>query len=148
MSSATPRSIRFDESVSSRLTAYVSRHPGWSGSSVANRLVDEGLRMDEHPGVIFRNGATGRRAVLVGGPDVREVIRAVRSARVAERDLDPDEITELVQANTGVPLRLIDLALRYWSSYPAEIDAWLTGVEAAEDEASAAWERQQDLLAR
>jgi hypothetical protein len=148
MCSAGPRSIRFDESVSARLTAFVLRHPGWSGSSVANRLVDEGLRMDEHPGVIFRDGPTGRRAVLVGGPDVREVIRAVRSARAAERELDPDDITALVQANTGVPLRLIDVALRYWSAYPSEIDAWVTSVAAAEDEASAAWERQQDLLAR
>ena len=148
MGSTFPRSIRFDESVSSRLTAYVSRHPGWSGSSVANRLVDEGLRMDEHPGVYFRDGATGRRAVLVGGPGIREIIRAVKSARAAERDLEPQEVIALVQGNTGVPARLIDVALRYWSSYPSEIDAWIEGVEAAEDEAYAAWERQQDLLAR
>ena len=36
-----------------RLSAYVSRHPGWSGSSVANRFVDEALRMEDHPGVEY-----------------------------------------------------------------------------------------------
>ncbi|HJQ42001.1 MAG TPA: hypothetical protein VJ831_02855, partial [Jatrophihabitantaceae bacterium] len=73
---SAPRSIRFDETVSQRLATYVAGHAGWSGSSAANRFVDEGLRMEEHPGVVFRDGPTGRRAVLIGGPDVRDVIRA------------------------------------------------------------------------
>jgi hypothetical protein len=50
MRNSTPRSIRFDERVNARLSAYVARHPGASGSTVANRFVDEALRMDEHPG--------------------------------------------------------------------------------------------------
>jgi len=146
-SSTTPRSIRFDERVSARLSAYVARHPGSSGSSVANRFVDEALRMDDHPGVVFRDGRTGRRAVLVGGPDVREVIRAVKSARAAEPDLDAAEVVAVVETNTGMPARLIDVVLRYWSSYPGEIDAWISEAEAIEAEAFAAWERQQGLLA-
>jgi hypothetical protein len=142
-----PRSIRFDAAVNARLSAYVARHPGSSGSSVANRFVDEALRMDEHPGVMFRDGRTGRRAVLVGGPDVREVIRAVKSARAAEPDLDATGVVALVDANTGVPARLIDVAVRYWSAYPDEIDAWIAETEALEAEAAAAWQRQQELLA-
>jgi hypothetical protein len=31
----------------------------------------------------------------------------------------------LVESNKGVPSRLIDVAVRYWSSYPDEIDAWI-----------------------
>jgi hypothetical protein len=142
-----PRSIRFDAAVNARLSAYVARHPGSSGSSVANRFVDEALRMDEHSGVMFRDGRTGRRAVLVGGPDVREVIRAVKSARAAEPGLDAAAVLALVEANTGVPARLIDVAVRYWSSYPEEIDAWIADTDALEVEAAAAWERQQELLA-
>jgi len=115
---------------------------------VANRFVDEALRMEEHPGVLFRDGRTGRRAVLVGGPDVREVIRAVKSARTAEPELDAAAIVALVEANTAVPARLIDTAVRYWSSYPDEIDAWIADVDQLENEALAAWERQHDLLAR
>jgi hypothetical protein len=145
--SSSPRSIRFDEQVNARLSTYVARHPGSSGSSVANRFVDEALRMDEHPGVVFRDGRSGRRAVLVGGPDVREVIRAVKSARRAEPDLNPADVVALVAANTGVPARLVDVAVRYWSSYPDEIDAWIEEADALEAEALAAWERQQALLA-
>lgn len=125
----------------------VAGHPGSSGSSVANRFVDEALRMDEHPGIVFRDGRTGRRAVLVGGPDVREVIRALKSARTLEPDLGATAVIALVEANTGVPARLIDVAVRYWSSYPDEIDAWIAEADALEAEAAAAWERQQELLA-
>ena len=146
MSSSSPRSIRFDERVNARLSAYVARHPGSSGSSVANRFVDEALRMEEHPGVLFRDGRTGRRAVLAGGPDVRDVIRAVKSARAAEPELDAAAIVALVETNTGVPTRLVDTAIRYWSAYPDEIDAWITDVDALEAGVLAAWERRQDLL--
>jgi len=41
---------------------------------------------------------------------------------------------------------LIDTAIRYWSSYPDEIDAWIADVVVVEAEALSAWERQQDLL--
>lgn len=104
--------------------------------------------MEDHPGVIFRYGPTGRRAVLIGGPDVREVIRAVRSARTSEPDLDADEIVALVSANTGVPGRLIDTAIRYWGTYPDEIDSWIAEVESFEEQALQAWERRRDLLGR
>jgi hypothetical protein len=66
-------------------------------------------------------GRTGRRAVLVGGSDVREVIRAVKSARAAE----PDGRGRARRVEHGSSARLIDVAVRYWSSYPDEIDAWI-----------------------
>lgn len=147
MSSGSPRSIRFDDRVRERLTAYVASHPGWSGSSAANRFVDEALRMEDHPGVIFRDGSTGRRAVLIGGPDVQEVIRAVRSARQSEPDLDADAVVTLVSTNSGVPTRLVNAAIRYWSAYPGEIDAWIADAESFEEEALLAEERRHGLLA-
>ncbi|HJQ02080.1 MAG TPA: hypothetical protein VJ851_10795 [Jatrophihabitans sp.] len=113
-----------------------------------NLFVDEALRMAEHPGVVFRDGPTGRRAVLMGGPDVREVIRAVRSARAGEPELDADAIVALVSANTGVPARLAETAIRYWSAYPDEIDLWIEETETFEERALRSWERRQDLLAR
>jgi hypothetical protein len=148
MSSTLPRSIRFDERVSKRLRAYVASHPGWSGSSAANLFVDEALRMEDHPGVIFRDGPAGRRAVLIAGPDVWEVIRAVKSARATEPRLDGDKVIALVESNTGVPGRQIQTALRYWASFPDEIDAWITEAEQHEADALASWQRQQDLLAK
>jgi hypothetical protein len=103
--------------------------------------------MEAHPGVIFRDGPTGRRAVLIGGPDVREVTRTVKSARASEPDLDADTIVTLVSTNTGVPARLIDTAIRYWAAYPDEIDAWIEEVDSYDEQALLAWQRRQDLLA-
>ena len=143
---ATP--VRFEQGVGERLAAHVATHPGSSMSSTANRLVDEGLRMIEHPGVIFRDGPTGRRAGLVGGPDVWEVVRAVKSARAAEPGLDEEEILTLTAANSGVPLRLVRIAVRYWASYADEIDAEIAAAKAAEDVAEQAWLRERQLLAR
>lgn len=104
--------------------------------------------MEDHPGVIFRDGPTGRRAVLIGGPDIREVIRTVKSARASEPGLDAENIVALVSTNTGVSARLIETAIRYWADYPEEIDVWIDEVESFEAQALLAWERRQDLLAR
>jgi hypothetical protein len=117
-------------------------------SSAANRLVDEGLRMAEHPGIVFRDGPTGRRAGLVGGPEVWEVIRAVKSARTAEPELADADILALVATNAGLALRLVRTAVRYWASYPDEVDAAIAAATTAEDAAEQAWQREQRLLAR
>lgn len=145
---ASPRSVRLDTGVETRLASFVARHPGRSISSVAARFVDEGLRMDEHPGVAFRDGPIGRRATLVGGPDVWEVVRAVKSSRSAEPDMSEDDLLELVAANSGVPLRLVRAAIAYWAAYPQEIEALLEHSARVESEALAAQERTAGLLAR
>lgn len=143
---ATP--VRFDADVGERLSSYVGARPGWSMSSAANRLVDEGLRMTEHPGVVFRDGPTGRRAGLVAGPDVWEVVRAVRSARTAEPDLEEEPLLALVADNAGLPFRLIRTAVRYWAAYPGEIDAEIDTAAAAELTVEQVWARERDLLRR
>lgn len=142
---ATP--VRFDSAVAERLSSFVAANPGMSLSSAANRLVDEALRMSEHAGIVFRPGPSGRRAGLVGGPDVWEVVRAVKSARAHEPDLTDVDLLSLVAENTGVPARLIRVAVRYWASYPDDIDAEMTAAETAEEAAEAAWRRERELLA-
>jgi hypothetical protein len=142
---ATP--VRFDPPVAERLASFVAANPGMSLSSAANRLVDEALRMAEHPGIIFRSGPTGRRAALAGGPDAWEVVRAVKSAHAAEPGLDRDALLKLVSDNTGIALRLITTAVRYWAAYPAEVDAEIAAAEVAEEAAEQAWLRERRLLA-
>jgi hypothetical protein len=80
--SSVPRAVRFEPAVLERLRRYLRARPGPSASALTSRSVDEGLRMEEHPGLLFRDGPSGRRAVLV---------RAVQSARGAEPDLDAEE---------------------------------------------------------
>jgi hypothetical protein len=142
---ATP--VRFDAAVAERLSAFAAANPGMSLSSAANRLVDEALRMSEHPGIVFRPGPTGRRAGLAGGPDVWETVRAVKSARTAEPDLPEDDLLSMVAGNTGVPAHLLRIAIRYWASYPDEIDAEIATAGRAEELAEQAWQREQRLLA-
>ena len=143
-----PTPIRFEEDVAARLASWAVAHNGMSLSSAANHLIDEALRVEEHPGVTFRPGPTGRRAGLIGGPDVWEVVRAVKSARGAEPELNEAEILQLVSDNSGVPTRLIKIAIHYWASYPAEVDARIAAADAAEEQAEAAWRRERELLGR
>lgn len=142
----SPRSVRFEETTLERLTAYAARHPGLSGASAAALLVEEGLRMDEHPAVVFRDGPGGRRAVLVGGPDVWEIIRALRDARAAEPDLSGGELIALVQVNSGVAEPLIRAALDYYGAYPDEVDSAIMGADRADESLRRAMERARDLL--
>jgi hypothetical protein len=142
---ATP--VRFDPPVADRLVSFVAANPGLSLSSAANRLVDEALRMTEHPGIIFRPGPTGRRAALSAGPDIWEVIRAIKSARAAEAGLHDDDLLSLVSGNTGISPRLLSTAVRYWAAYPEEIDAEIAVADAAEDAAERAWLRERQLMA-
>ncbi len=142
---ATP--VRFDTAVAERLSSFVAANPGMSMSSAANRLVDEALRMGEHPGIVFRPGPTGRRAGLAGGPDVWEVVRAVKSARASDPGLPEDELINLISENTGMLVRSLRIAVRYWASYPVEIDAEIAAADAAEEAAEEAWRRERQLLA-
>jgi hypothetical protein len=142
-----PTPVRFDPPVADRLAAFVAANPGMSLSSAANRLVDEALRMADHPGIIFRPGPTGRRAALAAGPDVWEVIRAIKSAHAAEPGLDSDDLAALVSENTGTARPMVTTAVRYWAAYPAEVDAEIAAADAAEQAAEQAWLRERELLA-
>ncbi len=144
---ASPTSVRFDEPVTERLASYVARHPGLTRSAVAARYVDEGLRMDEHPGILFRDGPAGRRATVVGGPDVWEIIRAVQTARAAEPELADAELLVMLEEGTGAPPRMIRAALDYWAAYPDEVEAMVDYAEQAEAEQAAAAARTSTLLA-
>jgi hypothetical protein len=147
MSKRTATPVRFEPPVADRLASFVAANPGMSLSSAANRLVDEALRMTEHPGIIFRSGPTGRRAALAAGPDIWEVIRAIRSAHAAEPTLNSDDLVSLVSDNTGIALRLLTTAVRYWAAYPGEVDAEIAAADAAEEAAEQAWLRERQLLA-
>ena len=143
---STPRSIRFEDSTLERLAIFAARRPGVTGTSAAARVVEEGLRMDAHPGVIFRDGPAGRRAVLIGGPDVHEVIGAVRATREAEPDISAEELLPLVSENTGVDLDRLHIAIDYYGEFADEIDALDRDAAAAEQALRAAMERTGGLL--
>jgi hypothetical protein len=129
-----------------RLSAFVAVHQELTLSSATSRLVDEALRAREHPLITFRDGPAGRRARVVGGPDVWEIIGAVRSVRTAEPELAGDEALAVVAETSGVPTPFLRAGLAYWGDYPEEVDAFLDRARAEAGQAQAAWERQQELL--
>ena len=144
----SPSSIRFEPRVFSRLSAFVAAQRDLSLSSATSRLVDEALRMREHPLITFKDGPAGRRARLVGGPDVWEVIGAVRSVRDGEPELAGEEVLAVVAETSGVPMPFLRAALAYWGDFPEEVDAFLDRARAEAAQARANWERQQELLGR
>lgn len=148
MVAVSPSSVRFEPHVLERLTAYVAMHRELTVSSATSRLVDEALRAHEHPLITFKDGPAGRRARVVGGPDVWEVIGAVRSVREGEPELTGDEVLAVVAETSGVPVPFLRAALDYWGDYPEEVGAFLDRARVEAAQAQAAWERQQELLGR
>lgn len=112
-------SARWDERVLDRLDEERERR-GLSRSRLSERYVDEGTRMDRHPGIVFRDGPAGRRAALAGRLDVWQVIEAMRSG---EGD-DARAIRETAEALSLAPQQ-VETALRYYREYTKEIDDWL-----------------------
>ena len=134
-------SIRFsDEPLHGRLKESARRR-GQGVSPLAERLIDEGLRMDAHPSVLFRDGPAGRRAVLVGGPEVADVIGALigGDVPVAQRRSRAAELLGLGEA-------MVDAALAYYAEFTDDIDAALAERVRAAEVAEAAWARRQALL--
>src|SRR5437588_12741584 len=117
MARRSPIPVRFDPEVARRLSSFAASHPGLSLSAAVNLLVDEGLRTTEHPGIVFRDGPTGRRAALAAGPDVWEVIAALRSS-----GLEGDQAIQATAEWSALSVRQVRDAVGYYSEYPDEVD--------------------------
>ena len=112
---------------------------GVNKSRLAERYIDEGMRMEDHPGIVFRDGPTGRRAGLAAGPDVWEVLSAVRST-----GLERDEALQATADWSGLTVRQVRDAVGYYSEYPAEIDERIRRNEDQADAVERRW-REQSL---
>ena len=97
--------------------------------------------MTDTPEIAFRTGPAGRRAVIAGGPDVWEVIAAAREA--------PERGEELVGAlamRIGLPADKIQIAIRYYAEYPAEVDHFIALAEDEAERHEQTLERERQLL--
>ena len=138
MSAARQFSARLDAGVVDRLERRGARS-GLNKSRLAERYIDEGVRMDDHPGIVFRDGPTGRRAGLAAGPDVWEVIGALRST-----GLERDDAIQATAEWSSLSVRQVRDAIGYYSEYPAEIDERIRRNHEEADEAERRW-REQSL---
>ncbi len=108
-------------------------------TALAERYVEEGLLMDQFPGIVFRSGPAGRRPGVVGGPDVWEVVEVIRAesgdlARTAE--------------NLDLPVGLVEAAARFHTVHAAEVDAAIESNRRLMEEVGTTGRREQPALPR
>lgn len=109
-------SVRLDDALAERLRLR-ARAAGESLSDRLRRYADEGSRRDEHPLITFRDGPAGRRAAVIGGPDVWEIVMWLDDLS------DEGDPATVLTVEQDIPRPLIDAAMRYREAYPDEIEA-------------------------
>lgn len=95
--------------------------------------------MDEHPGIHFRDGASGRRPAVIGGPDVWEIVMVVK---------DNDGSAEEAAAYLEVDPRIVHAALGYYGENAEEVDAWIARVHEIADREEAKWRTAHEAISR
>jgi hypothetical protein len=136
--SAQPISIRLPEQTIDRLADRAGRS-NMPSRTLAQRYVEEGLRMDEHPLIAFTDGPAGRRARLLGGPDVWEAITVAKD--------NGGDLAETA-AYLEIPLGRIQAAAAYYAAHPQEIDEQIERNRRAANDAHTAFLAAGEALGR
>lgn len=110
------------------------------------RLLEEALRREAHPAITFRDGPSGRRAGLIDGPDVDEVIRAVHAVQAEQTGSSPEDVVRSVAEVTSLSVHRVQAAVAYYADHRAEIERRVEANRRATDEGEAARRRQQEIL--
>src|SRR5437016_3573955 len=105
---ARPTSFRLPEELLDRLYTEATA-AGVSATALVTALLDEGLKIRRFPGVIYRSGPAGRRAALADGPDIWEIIRAVRSTSGKG-----EQLLGKVAEDTGLRLDQVRRAVNFY----------------------------------
>lgn len=134
-------SVRLDDGLLQELEDEC-RRSGQSRSALTKRFLEEGLRMERHPGIVFRPGPAGRRPALVDGPDIWVLGRLFR-----DWDGPADEVFATIADDLVLRIDQVEAAARYYDEFRAEIDAWLDRLDAEADRAEAQWRRERGLPA-
>ena len=137
----TVLSIRFKRlGVYERLKRSAAQQ-GESISSAAERLIDEGLRMEAYPGIVFRDGPAGKRAALATGPDVWQVVPLLKGL---EGSLE--ERIAAIAEQLWLNEMQVRAVSRYYAEFTDEIDAEIAENDEIADRELAAWENERKLL--
>jgi hypothetical protein len=119
-----------------------ARRRGETKTRTAERLLEEGLQIQEHPGIVFRDGPAGRRAALAFGPDVWEVVETLKGTGEA------GEAAIAATAEWGsLTVPQVRVAVRYYADHRQEVDEQIQRNREEADRQKAAWDRAQDALA-
>lgn len=137
---ARPTSFRLPEDLLERLDEEAAL-TGTSVTALVASLLDEGVKTHRFPGIVYRNGPTGRRAALVGGPDVWEVVRAVSQAK----GRGEARLRTVADAH-DLSLSRTRLAVEFYAAFPDEIDERIEADERAAERLRQEITRREQLL--
>jgi hypothetical protein len=118
-------SYRLDAELKAALEQQASAE-GITERSLLERLIAEGLDLLHHPGVVFRDGRSGRRAALAVGPDVWEVASALRFTEGS-----PEQRVAALAEQFDLHPRHIRIAIDYAAAHRPTIDAEVAANDAA-----------------
>ncbi|MDI6743858.1 MAG: DUF433 domain-containing protein [Thermodesulfovibrionales bacterium] len=108
------RSIRIQEKTFKEIEQMV-RESGKEFSAVTNELLEEAVRMQRCPCIVFSEGTAGRRARIAGsGIEVWEVIAAYKSVS--------KDFNRLQKAYHWLTEQQLRSAVGYYKAYTEEID--------------------------
>jgi len=134
-------SYRMDPRVKARLEAQAAAD-GIAERALLERLVVEGLDTLQHPGIVYRDGPKGRRAALAVGPDVWEVVSALRYTSGS----DEERVAALAE-QFGLHSRHIRTAIDFAVAHREDIDEQVAANDAAAERARQLAEQRARLLA-
>jgi uncharacterized protein (DUF433 family) len=110
-----------------------------SRNALADQLLGEAVRTDDHPLIRFRAGASGRRRPALVGTRlyVHDVIDTLHGEEGS---------VEAAADYLGVDAQLVRAALAYYADLTDEVDADREAAAALAREERARWDRQQQAL--
>jgi hypothetical protein len=132
--------VRLDPGLVDRLDEQ-SRHAGQTRTQLTKTLLEEGLRMAAHPGIVFRSGPAGRRPGLAGGQDIWEIARLFQARKPVTRTVMDEIANEL-----RLTIWQVEAALGYYAEFQDEIDQWIDLNDVEAERAETAFHRRQALL--
>lgn len=97
--------------------------------------------MSDHPGIVFRDGPAGRRAALAGGPDVWEVIEALKGT-----ELTGESAVQAAAQWGSLTLAQVRLAVRYYGGFREETEGGILDNQRESEQQRDAWERAREAL--
>jgi hypothetical protein len=134
-------SVRVSADLRERLQREAARM-GEPPASLAERYIEEGLRQHSHPLIRFVDGPTGRRARLIPGPDVWEIVAFIRRSTAAG-EKKVGHAADWFDISSAQ----VEAALAYYGAFPSEIDDRIRLNEHAQVEADRVAHGRSRLLA-
>jgi len=134
-------SYRLPPQLKSRLAERAAAE-GTTETALVSRLLDEGLKTTAHAGIVYRGGAAGRRAAVAGGPDVWEIVAALRHAEGTGESRVSAAAEQL-----GLHEHIVRLAIAFASEYPGEVQDMISANEVAAERARQAASERERFIA-